>query len=54
MYQNLTSAQLAREARRVGACALQLTGAQDQERTNDQITTDVAIVVFWPAAFLVG
>lgn len=46
MYQNLTSAQLAQEARRVGARALRVTGAQDQERTNDQIATDVAIVVF--------
>jgi hypothetical protein len=31
-----------------------LAGAQDQKRTNDQIATGVAIVVFWPAAFFVG
>ena len=34
--------------------AAELSGAQDQKRTTDQIATGVAIVVFWPAAFLVG
>jgi hypothetical protein len=28
--------------------------AQDKKRSNDQIATGVAIVVFWPAAFFVG
>jgi hypothetical protein len=32
----------------------QLSGAQDQKATSDAIATGVAIVVFWPAAFLVG
>ena len=54
MYQNLTCAQLAQEAQGVSARAAQVTGAQDQKRTNDQIATGVAIVVFWPAAFFVG
>ena len=27
---------------------------QDTKRTNDQIATGVAVVVFWPAAFFVG
>jgi hypothetical protein len=54
MYQNLTCAQLAQEAQGVSARAAQVAGAQDQKRTNDQIATGVAIVVFWPAAFLVG
>jgi hypothetical protein len=36
------------------AKAAELSGAQDQKRTNDQIATGIAIVVFWPAAFLVG
>jgi hypothetical protein len=36
------------------AKAAELSGAQDQKRTNHQIATGIAIVVFWPAAFLVG
>ena len=42
------------EAQAISAKAAELAGAQDQKRTNDQIATGVAIVVFWPAAFLVG
>ena len=38
----------------MSAKAAELAGVQDQKRTNDQIATGVAIVVFWPAAFLVG
>jgi outer membrane murein-binding lipoprotein Lpp len=53
-YQNHTCQQLAMEAQAVSARAAQVSGAQDQKRTNDQIATGVAIVVFWPAAFLVG
>jgi len=54
MYQGHTCAQLAAEAQGVSARAAQVSGAQDQKRTNDQIATGVAIVVFWPAAFFVG
>lgn len=54
MYQNHTCVQLAQEAQGVSARAAQVSGAQDQKRTNDQIATGVAIVVFWPAAFFVG
>jgi hypothetical protein len=53
-YQSYTCQQLAAEAQSVSAKAAELTGAQDQKRTQDQIATGVAIVVFWPAAFLVG
>lgn len=53
-YQNHTCQQLAMEAQSISARATQVSGAQDQKRTNDQIATGVAIVVFWPAAFLVG
>ena len=42
------------EAQAISAKAAELSGVQDQKRTNDQIATGVAIVVFWPAAFLVG
>jgi hypothetical protein len=54
MYQNHNCQQLAAEAQGVSARAAQVSGAQDSKRTNDQIATGVAIVVFWPAAFLVG
>lgn len=53
-YQSYNCQQLSMEAQAVSAKAAELTGAQDQKRTNDQIATGVAIVVFWPAAFLVG
>jgi len=29
-------------------------GAQDSQRSKDQLVTAAAIVVFWPAAFFVG
>ena len=54
MYQNYTCQQIAAEAQNVSAHAAAAAGAQDQKRTNDQIATGVAVVVFWPAAFLVG
>jgi hypothetical protein len=54
MYQSYTCKQLALEAQGVSARAAQVSGAQDSKRTNDQVATGVAIVVFWPAAFLVG
>ena len=53
-YQSYTCQQLGMEAQAVSAKAAELAGAQDQKRTNDAIATGVAIVVFWPAAFLVG
>jgi hypothetical protein len=54
MYQNYSCQQIAMEAQNVSAHAAEVAGAQDQKRTNDQIATGVAVVVFWPAAFLVG
>ena len=54
MYQNHTCAQLAQEAQGVSSRAAQVSGAQDSKRTSDAVATGVAIVVFWPAAFLVG
>jgi hypothetical protein len=53
-FQSYTCQQLGMEAQAISAKAAELAGAQDQKRTNDQIATGVAIVVFWPAAFLVG
>ena len=41
------------EAQSVSARAAQVAGVQENKRTNDAVATGVAIVVFWPAAFLV-
>src|SRR6188472_1831493 len=53
-YENLNCRQLAEEAQRISQRAAIAAGAQDDQRTRDQVATGVAIVVFWPAAFLVG
>jgi hypothetical protein len=54
LFQSYNCQQLAMEAQSVSARAAALTGAQDSQRTKDQVATGVAIVVFWPAAFFVG
>ena len=54
IYQSYTCQQLALEAQSVSARAAALSGAQDKQRTNDTIATTAAVVIFWPAAFLVG
>lgn len=53
-YASLSCAQLGEEAQRVSSRVAHLSGVQDRKATNDAIATGVAIVVFWPAAFLVG
>ncbi len=53
-YESYSCAQLAEEAQRVSARAATLAGVQDQKSTNDAIATGVAIVLFWPAAFMIG
>ncbi|MBR0849544.1 hypothetical protein JQ543_17460 [Bradyrhizobium diazoefficiens] len=54
MYQNHTCQQLAMEAQSVSARAATLAGAQDSQRTKDTVATTAAVIIFWPAAFLVG
>ena len=54
MYQNHTCQQLAMEAQAVSARAATLSGAQDSQRTKDTVATTAAVIIFWPAAFLVG
>jgi hypothetical protein len=54
LYQSYTCPQLAEEAQRVSSAAAIAAGAQDKQRTDDAVATTVAVVVFWPAAFLVG
>jgi len=53
-YQQYSCEQIGAEAQRVSAKAAELSGVQDQKRSNDAVATGVAIVLFWPAAFLVG
>ncbi|WP_234819499.1 hypothetical protein [Rhodopseudomonas palustris] len=53
-YQSYTCQQLQMEAQAISQRAAVVSGAQDQKRSNDQVATGVAIVVFWPAAFFVN
>ena len=52
-YQGLSCRQLAAEAQRVSASAAQAAGAQNKQATNDAVATTVAVVLFWPAAFMI-
>ncbi|MFN3743111.1 MAG: hypothetical protein ACK4TL_00260 [Hyphomicrobiaceae bacterium] len=53
-FSNYDCSQLALEAQRISARVGHLSGVQDQKATNDAVATGVALVIFWPAAFLVG
>lgn len=53
-YSSYNCQQLGLEAQSVSARAAILSGAQDSQRTKDQWSTAAAVVIFWPAAFLVG
>lgn len=53
-YQQFSCSQLAAEASRVSQRAAELSGVQDSKRTKDKVATAAAIIVFWPAAFLVS
>ena len=52
-YESYSCTQLREEAARVSSRAAAASGMQDQNATGDAIATGVALVVFWPAAFLV-
>ena len=52
-YQGLSCAQIKEEAARVSARAAVASGAQDQNATNDTIATTAAVILFWPAAFMI-
>jgi hypothetical protein len=52
-YQQYSCSQLAAEASRVSQRAAELSGVQDSKRTKDKVATAAAVIVFWPAAFLV-
>jgi len=52
-YQSLTCEQIGLEMERVSRRAAEAAGVQDSNRTQDAWVTAAAIVVFWPAAFMV-
>lgn len=52
-YQSYGCQQLAAESRRVQSRVQQVSGAVNSNATNDAVATGVALVVFWPAAFLI-
>lgn len=54
VYQNYDCSQLAAEAQRVSSAAAQAAGVQDKNASNDAIATGVAVVLFWPVAFMVS
>ena len=51
-YQGLSCKQLAFEATEISARAAAATGMQNQKATGDAVAMGVAVVVFWPALFL--
>ena len=53
-YEQFNCSQLAEEGGRISQRAAELSGVQDRKRTGDIVATTAAIIVFWPAAFLVG
>lgn len=52
-YSKWTCRELEEEAQRVSAAASAAAGVQNSKATGDAVATGVAIVVFWPAAFLI-
>lgn len=52
-YQGYSCAQLREEALRVSSRAAIAAGAQDQNATNDAVATTAAVILFWPAAFMI-
>ncbi|MBB6308149.1 hypothetical protein [Xanthobacter tagetidis] len=53
-FQSYNCQQLAQEAERISARAVALTGTQNRQAASDAVVTAVAVVIFWPAAFMVG
>lgn len=53
-YESWTCWQLADEAARVNARAMQASGIQDEKATRDAVVTTVGVVIFWPALFFIG
>ena len=53
-YQTYSCQQLGEEAQRISTRVAQTSGTQDQKRTSDALATTAAVIIFWPAAFLVS
>lgn len=53
-YQSYSCQQLGEEAQRISVRVAQASGVQDQKRSNDAVATTAAVIIFWPAAFLVS
>jgi hypothetical protein len=52
-YGSYTCKQLEEEAQRVSSRAAEAAGVQQSKATGDAVATTVALVVFWPALFLI-
>jgi hypothetical protein len=52
-YQHLNCQQIAAEAERVSRRVGELSGVQDSKASSDAVATGVALIVFWPAAFMI-
>lgn len=52
-YQHLSCPQIAAEAQRVSRRVAEVSGVQDEKASGDAVATGVALVLFWPAAFLI-
>lgn len=52
-YEGMPCNRLAREAEAVSSRAAVATGAQEKKRSQDGAATAVAVVLFWPAAFMI-
>ncbi|MBF9048218.1 hypothetical protein LSUCC0031_13940 [Rhodobacterales bacterium LSUCC0031] len=53
-YSSYSCRQLSEEAARLSARVSQISGVQDQKAKSDAIATGVSLILFWPAAFLIG
>lgn len=52
-YNGLSCNQIKAEAVRISHRVAELSGIQNQKSTNDAVATTVAVVLFWPAVFMV-
>ncbi len=52
-FQHLNCHQIAQEMARISTHAAKLAGVADSNASSDAMTTAVAVVIFWPAAFMV-
>ena len=54
VYQSYDCDQIALEMQAISNSVATLSGAQNRKRTGDTVATTAAVIIFWPAAFLVG